>query len=556
MPLLGDTGRTGSAIPESEPVGEVSQLAIRRCRPATWTALFALFFLTSALRAPVPAVNEPHYLGKAKHLWDPAWCAGDFFLESSNPHIVFYAAIGWLTPWFSLPATAWIGRAFALGLLSWGWMRLCESVSPSRRLSVTAGAFFVLLTSIGSFSGEWVIGGVEAKVFAYAFLLWAGAFWRERKLIQAGAAAGMAVSFHPVVGAWGVVAGVIAMVLTRIVHRGNHVVTDSKPAKPAASEPTSRAAGPDVTRPAPLRSLIPAAIVLILFSVQGLIPALQLVVGVDPALTREADGISITQRIGHHIDPRLFPERAYALYALLLAAWIALRFLTPSSPALRAVNRFVLGSLVIAATGLIVGWLPLEASPSALRDTVLKFYPFRLADLALPFAVALQLSLVVELLLAADTRPLTLLRPVMPVAALAAALFLPAPDANPSGMSPEVRRDWIATCGWLKVNTPPGALMGTANEDWAIKWYAGRPEYVSFKDCPQDAAGIVEWWRRRQTLVAWSREARADGVLSVEELADLHAETGIDYLVVSRYSGFRIEPVFATGPFKVYRLPK
>ena len=52
---------------------------------------------------PVPDVNEPHYLTKARHYWDPSFAAGDFFLESADAHKVFYWSLGWLTCWFSLP---------------------------------------------------------------------------------------------------------------------------------------------------------------------------------------------------------------------------------------------------------------------------------------------------------------------------------------------------------------------------------------------------------------------------------------------------------------------
>ena len=66
----------------------------RRLLPATGL-VFLSFFIFSAVRAPVPAVNEPHYLSKAKHYWNPNWCRGDFFLESSNTHLVFYQTFGW-----------------------------------------------------------------------------------------------------------------------------------------------------------------------------------------------------------------------------------------------------------------------------------------------------------------------------------------------------------------------------------------------------------------------------------------------------------------------------
>ncbi|MFV0445083.1 MAG: DUF6798 domain-containing protein, partial [Planctomycetaceae bacterium] len=108
---------------------------------------------------------------------------------------------------------------------------------------------------------------------------------------------------------------------------------------------------------------------------------------------------------------------------------------------------------------------------------------------------------------------------------------------------------------WIETHTAPASLMATANEDWAVKWYAHRPEYVSFKDCPQDANGIVEWWRRRQRLVDWSREAKADGTISPTDLAELRRRTGINFLLVSRFGPITAEPVHQQGPFRLYQLP-
>ena len=68
----------------------------------------------SGLRAPAPAVNEPHYLAKALHWVDPGWCAGDFFLESSNPHLVFYTLVGPGTSVLPFETVAWLGRLGSL----------------------------------------------------------------------------------------------------------------------------------------------------------------------------------------------------------------------------------------------------------------------------------------------------------------------------------------------------------------------------------------------------------------------------------------------------------
>ena len=133
---------------------------------AVWLSLL----LYSAVRIPVPGVNEPHYLCKAKHYWQPEWCAGDLFLESSNAHLVFYQTVGLLTQAFTLEQTALIGRGLALLLVAAGWAALGARLLPGRWTSLWAVWAFLGLQATGNLSGEWIIGGVESKVFAYGFL--------------------------------------------------------------------------------------------------------------------------------------------------------------------------------------------------------------------------------------------------------------------------------------------------------------------------------------------------------------------------------------------------
>ena len=60
-------------------------------------------------------------------------------------------------------------------------------------------------------------------------------------------------------------------------------------------------------------------------------------------------------------------------------------------------------------------------------------------------------------------------------------------------MSESQLRDWRDVCRWIRENTPEDTVVWTPRGSWAFKWYAERAEYVSRKDCPQDAAGILEW---------------------------------------------------------------
>lgn len=530
------TGSNASAIDASR--------RSKRGVVAVALVVFAVFLLTSVVRAPVPAVNEPHYLGKAKHFWNPAWCAGDFFLESANAHVVFYATVGWLTQWLTLPQTAWVGRGLALLLLSWGWTRLSLRLFDSLWSTVTAATLFVLVTSFGSFSGEWVIGGVEGKVFTYGAALWSAACLLEGRWKSAAVLAGIAVSFHPVVGLWCVIAAAGGAILCRLARRccrSSVEKTDNESSSITLGE-----------------ALI-ALVLFVLVSLPGVLPALQIVIGVDPDIAREADRLQLSQRIGHHIDPRLFPFSAFRFYAALLAIWLLLWRSTLRSRAWVRVNGFVVTALLIAFAGLVIGWSAVWLAPlgdeavawaNRLRQGTLKFYLFRLADISVPAIIALLAARTIEL--APCCRPWG--RCVLPPVILTAALLLPAPDANASAMSPADREHWLTLCRWIEANTPEGTLLATANEDWAVKWHTNRPEYVSFKDCPQDSRGIIEWWNRRQTLVRWSREVKTDGDISPADLRLLHERTGIDYLISSTYSGFTMPPIHQTGPFKVYRV--
>src|SRR5262249_26625801 len=102
--------------------------------------------------------------------------------------------------------TAWLGRIAMYAALGLSWVRLFEKIVPGRWSALAAASFFLAWQATGNLSGEWLIGGVEAKGFAYAALLWAIGSGAEGCWIRAGAAAGLSASLHPVIGVWGIAA--------------------------------------------------------------------------------------------------------------------------------------------------------------------------------------------------------------------------------------------------------------------------------------------------------------------------------------------------------------
>ena len=98
--------------------------------------VFAVFFVQGAW--PAPDVNEPYYLGKAIHFWNPtgpgqisSWTRPTPTGSSTSPS----AGCRWGS---RRPALAWVGRLLTWGLLAWSWRRLSWPSCPPRLAVLTA----------------------------------------------------------------------------------------------------------------------------------------------------------------------------------------------------------------------------------------------------------------------------------------------------------------------------------------------------------------------------------------------------------------------------------
>ena len=144
----------------------------------------------------------------------------------------------------------------------------------------------------------------------------------------------------------------------------------------------------------------------------------------------------------------------------------------------------------------------------------------------------------------------------------------PRPDAviqaGTSEFDPQQRfADWIAACRWINEHTDKDEIVLTPRGQQTFKWYAERSEVVNWKDIPQDARGIKEWWRRHNEV--YPPEVRVDGLVrhDVETLGGLASYYGFRYVIIDRaksatpHHWLRVFPP-STGQravYEVYRLP-
>jgi hypothetical protein len=513
--------------------------------------IFLIFFLFAG-SAP-PDVGESHYLTKARHYWQPQWCAGDLFLDSRDAHGVFYWTFGWVTRFCSLEATAWIGRAVTWLLLAWSWQRLSWAMVPRALASLLSAGLMLLFLRNMHLAGEWVVGGVEAKGFAYVLVFLAlEAIVRNRwqaSLLLAGAAG----AFHVLVGGWTAIAIGLAWLVTR-------------------------------NRPR-LVSLLPAAAGGLVLALPGLIGAIALNWGVPKEIAREAARIYVFDRLSHHLVFHSLAPSFITRFQVLLVLWVCLTWLLRGEQPLLRLQKVVAGAVVIGLAGVVIDqWYVFVGRSSEqwraelAAAQLLRYYWMRMSDSLVPVGVSL--GIMAGLAKIHSSRP-NLAFWLSVAACVAAALNLadigytrsvqerlpPAiRQSRPTNDSSiEARlwfRDWQAVCRWVAENAPPDAVFLTPREQQTFKWYAGRAEVANWKDVPQDARGLIAWKQRIDDI--YPRSHRNDlAEFSDVELVALAHKYGAGFIVLDktrsqrRLGLRRLYPRFREDnpSFEVYQLP-
>ena len=468
----------------------------------------------------VPGINESHYLTRMKHFWDSTWCAGDLFLDSGESHPAFHTVFGWPSTFLSLPALAWTGRIIGWTLLAVGWLRFSRRVVPQAGWALLSAALVIVLWDRTHMAGEWVVGGFEAKVPAYALVfVGLGEFLRNhwgRTLILMGAAA----AFHPLVGGWSLVALGFAWLV-------------------------------DEDRPALKRLAVPL-VVAFLISMLGVIPALRLDAGVDAEAIAQARRAYVLRRLGHHLLFWRLPPYFHLRHVVLIGAWLWLWRTTSPDASQNRLQRFVLGCVLIAVIGLFIetityaNWIYCSAW--------MRYYWYRMTDSMVPVGFSM---LACRALFHKQSTGSDGSRRAQWGKALIAAMCIVSlgltvlerrvdrrPPADRQGRTKHASvakwaaeyQDWRAVCDWCHENSSPEDIFLTPTYTQTFKWYAERPEFVTWKDIPQDSQSIVEWSKRR-------REVRYLGVYfskgkpTQEHFSHWVSGYDIDYVVASRMYG-------------------
>ncbi len=482
--------------------------------------LLVLLFFAYAGDVP-PMVNESHYLVKAKNFWQPEWCERDLFASSGKVHTTFYILLGWPTLFVSLPMTAWIGRFVGWTIVAVGVQRLSAAVISLRYASLAVATVWIAGIEYCNLAGEWVIGGIEAKVPAYGLVLLSLAELVHRRWNRVWILLGAAAAFHVLTGGWSVIAAGIAWWFTERDR------TDRQPL------------------------FTPSLFLGGAISLLGLIPAIALTAGTSPEDSALAARIYSYYRIKHHLLPADFAAHWYLRSgALMVVTAIVARIYWRSSEPIQRIGWFAIGAVLIAMIGLLVGLLPPLVPDLAAK--LLRYYWFRLADAIIPLLAGL---LVAKMITGSKPSPRAATLRALGILSLLVAAILIArsgyhrsqlglpPSASdqfvglPAGATNEDQRtafrDWLSVCRWAQASTPPDEVFLTPRHQQTFKWYAERAEVVSWKDVPQDALSLKEWHRRFQEVFP-QRLGNVRVTVRYDTLRRFREQYHVRYMIVDR----------------------
>ncbi len=431
--------------------------------------------------------NEVDVLPLAKQYADPAWIPQDWYLnQAAGYRLLFNNLVGWLILNFGFLATSIIGRLICYSLVATGLVLIGQKL----KLSLP----FLLLATIGctyqgynqgAIAGEWFVGGLEAKAFAYGLSLIAIAFMLRRHYLVMTLFLGLATSFHVLVGGWA-----FLTTLGWLCFRPS-------------------------TRLSKLKEI--GFLLLLIYCVTSVfaIPAVAQHLLESESTSASTASISFSPsyiyvflRLAHHLNPlswNIISWIKLIIYLLLLGRSMMLLHNQKDQQEMTRVNviRLELGEFALISLIPFLGGLAIALFDH--QGNWLQYYPFRFGDVMLPIIACLLTACTLESYLSKSKKSLKRLvhRIVIGILLIQTAIFtyqVVSLQQFPSAQQ-DVNPQWKTMSNWIREHTPKDAVIVSHPIQLVnFSWLTERATIAKVKLFPQTDQKILEYYQRIDDL--------------------------------------------------------
>jgi hypothetical protein len=478
------------------------------------------------------AFNEMDVLPAAYAVFDSEWLANDWYLSLRIPYRDLF---GWIVGAFifklGFVKTIFLGRLISYFLFSFAFISLLKTLKIDFKLGCIALILFLTFFS-ATFHGEWIIGGLETKVFAYTCVLLSINFFLTTRVGLCLLFSGLALSFHLLIGGFHLFCLAFLFAIQFLNDRSI------------------------------IRKFIYHVPIFILggaWGLYGIYDHLNLSLNSDIAIS--GWDIYVNLRVPYHVLPQLgFLPIAFPIL-IAVFHFVNIRFGNDNDH--KALSVYSLSTCIIAMSGLVV-YLFGETS-------LLRYYFFRFGDVIQPLTALL----IVTSLLSQYCERTWYLKRVRIAFALAFLIFLGSNYsqikvlADYSRYSEQAMLEHSAVDlelnRWIKNHVEKEAVLIQPLNMINFYMEAERAMFVSWKHSPQSSGDILEWYRRLKLMnrnIDFDEEENPVRTiefnyqnLSEDEIINIQkVYPEITHIIMSRENSLSFPVLFETKLHVLYKL--
>lgn len=494
---------------------------------------------------PMIDYNEMAYLPQGYWLFNKDWLANDWSLAYTTLHLYPFGYVsGFFVHFFGFITTIFVGRVLTYIFFSFAILKLAQALKANFLVTAASLMIFLSFFPSGMYAGEWIIGGLETKTFAYPFVILSIARILRNDIGYSLLYAGIGLSLHPLVGGYHVVCLTAIMVHKLVCHQ---VVFEE---------------------------LLKKSYLFLIGGFWGIFAIFShLLEQHDAHLSNYAWNILVQVRVPFHNLPKLYSETL--LIPFLFSCFnLATLFLSKKSE-IRSLTFYVLSTVFISGVGVLIYLFG--------DQTLLRFYFFRFSDAMQPLLTIIILGIFFSerlQVLVTNFHWFTRFRKlaVGTIGLGAFLLFLTnsranlqdlvSPNAYSSAEIWEKSSPDYEMMKWVNENTKENAVFIAPISMETFHMDAQRSLFVSWKLAPYEADRIVEWYgrilmiNRGEGLFEENIDPRKDIQKNFRKLTEIEIleirnnYPEVTHIIFPATENLNLKMVYETEKFTLYELPE